>query len=395
MFSYKNKLDSNLNYFLKNKSYKKYRVLIKCKSLQEGIEKKIKSYKGTLIFSLKYCSLICAMLNASSIYRLAEYPEVSYIAFDEYLFLCGISVSTANQISNSYKSSFSGKGVHIGVIDSGVYPHADILNPNNKIESFIDLINEYKYPYDDNGHGSATCGIIAGSGISSNYMYKGIAPLSKLSCYKAFNKLGRGYVSTVLFALESLIDENKVKLICLPCELLTHNYFIMNLFNDIFSIAVEKNITIFLPSGSNYNSENSIMGISTLKNCITVGGIDNTNMKIYDYSSCGPYCNYQKPDLCASCVNITSLNSNTSFISEKDGIKLYPKKLNSQYKSFSGTSLAAAFVCGISALLLESNPDLTFNDIYSILKLSCEQLELDKNKQGNGIINFDKLLLKK
>lgn len=394
MFSYKSKLDSNLNYFLKNKCYKKYRVLIKCKSLQDGIAKKINSYKGTLIYSLKYPKLICAELNASSIYRLVEYPEVSYIAFDEYLFLCGISVSTANQISNSYKSSFSGKGVHIGIIDSGIYPHSDLLNPNNKIESFTDLINNYEYPYDDNGHGSAVGGVISGSGISSNYMYKGIAPQSKLTCYKAFDKLGKGYVSTVLFSLESLINENKVKLICLPCELLTHNYFIMNLFKDVFSIAVTKNITIFLPSGSNYNDEGSITGISTLKDCITVGGIDNTNMKIYDYSSCGPYSNYQKPDLSASCVNITSLNSNTSYISEKDGIKLYPKKLKSQYKSFSGTSLAAAFVCGIAALLLESNPALTFSDIYSILKLSCEQLELNKNKQGNGIIKFDKLLLK-
>ena len=395
MFLYKNKIDNNLNYSLKNKCYKKYRVLIKCKSLQDGIEKKINSYKGTLIYSLKYCSLICAILNASSIYRLAEYPEVSYIAFDEYLFLCGISVSTANQISNSYKSSFSGKGVHRGIIDSGIDPHEDILNPNNKIDSFIDLINNYKYPYDDNGHGSAISGIIAGSGISSNYLYKGIAPLSKLICYKAFDKLGKGYVSNILFALESLINENKVKLICLPCELLTHNYFITNLFKDMFSVAAGKNITIFIPSGSNYKEENSIQGISTLKNCITVGGIDNTNTNIYDYSSCGPYCNYQKPDLCASCVNITSLNSNTSFIPEKDGVKLYPKKLNIKYKSFSGTSLSAAFVCGIAALLLERNPSLTFSDIYSILKLSCEQLEdVNKNKQGNGIINFDKLLLK-
>ena len=104
MFSYKNKLDKNLSYYVNNKSYKKYRVLIKCRNLQDSIAKKITSYKGELLYSLKYPKIICAKLNANSINRLIEYPEVSYVCFDEYLYLCGISVSAANGIPSTYKN---------------------------------------------------------------------------------------------------------------------------------------------------------------------------------------------------------------------------------------------------------------------------------------------------
>ena len=386
MFSYKNKIDKNLSYYLENKSYKKYRVLIKCKNLQDGIAKKISSYKGDLYYSLKYSNLICAKLSAASIYRLLEYPEVSYICFDEYLFLCGISVNAANNASSHYKYKLSGKGVYIGLVDSGVYPHDDLLSPNNKIDTFVDLINNYNYPYDDNGHGTSVAGIICGSGLASNYMYKGIATDSKLVCYKAFDKLGKGFVSDVLFAIESLIDDSRIKVLCLPFELLTHNYFITNIFNDVFNKAIKKNIIPILPSGSNLNLDGSIMGLSSLNTCISVGGVNTFHcFKSYEYSSCGPIGKVIKP-------NITSLNSNTQFIPEKDGLKLYPSKLDALYKSFTGTSLAVAYVCGITALIFENNLDLNFEDIKSILTLSCDLGSLPKNKNGEGLINISKLI---
>ena len=394
MFSIKNKLDRNLRYSLLNNEHKYYRVLIKYKSLSESLKKKIISYKGTLIYILKISNIICAKLDKKSIERIIEYPEVKFITFDEYLFLCGMSVSTANKAYFYKKLNFSGKDINIGLVDSGVYPHPDLSTPSNKINSFVDVINNLSYPYDDNGHGTAIAGIIAGNGASSENMYRGIAPYSILHCYKAFNSLGKGFSSDVLFSIESLLlnyDENNIKILCLPFELLTHNMLILEAFNNIFSIAVNKNITPIVPSGSNENIEGSICGIGNLKNCITVGGIDTSSIeKPFKYSSAGTL-KSGKPDLCAACVNITSLNSNTSYISEKDGHKLYPPKLSSSYKSFSGTSLAVAYVTGIVALLYESNPSLTFKDIFSLLKLSCETLDFPKFNQGEGVINLTKL----
>lgn len=398
MFSLKNKLDYNLNIALKENAYKKYRVFVKCKKLFSSVVKKISHFKGSLIYSLDYCNIVVANLNKYEIKSLLEYPEVEKIFFDEYLFLCGMSVASANNCHsiNTNNLKYSGNNITVGLVDSGVFPHPDLLSPNNKIDYFFDLINEYKYPYDDNGHGTAISGIICSSGISSNNLYKGIAPSSKIICYKAFDSLGKGYASDILYSIECLIklsSERNIRILCLPFELLNQNYLIINLFKSIFDVAIKHNLIPIVPSGSVNSNIDNIKGIATLNNCLTVGGVNSrTPVSPYLYSSKGPYCKIVKPDCVASCTNITSLNSNTSYISEKNGVKVYPPKLNANYKSFSGTSLSAAFVSATCAIILEHDPTYSFNDVVSILKLACDSKDLSKDNVGEGILNFNNIL---
>ncbi len=390
----KNKLDKNLEYFLNNNCYKNYRVLIKYEHTSNSIIKKI-SYSKGLIYHLTYSKIICANLTKKLLLRLLEYPEVKYITFDEYLFLCGMSVNTANNTHFKNDFSLSGNNVGIGLIDSGVFPHPDLTTPSNRIYSFTDLINNLSYPYDDNGHGTCVAGIICGNGQASNTLYKGIAPHSKLYCYKAFDAHGKGFASNILFALENLIANHKelnLKILCLPFELLTPNIFITEAFDLTFLEAIKNNIVPITSSGSIPNSANFINGISSLSSCITVGGINSSKgFKPYKYSSCGYYKKLLKPDLSAAATNITSLNSDTKYISEKDGVKMYPNKLDASYKTFSGTSLSTAFISGICALLYENNPDLTFKDVQSLLKLASDPHELSKESIGEGFLDLSKL----
>lgn len=325
-------------------------------------------------------------------------PQVIHIGADCFALLCANkSIFTSNSIAPGGKYRLTGKGICIGVVDSGVYPHPDLLNPKNKIRKFTDLIKKYKYPYDDNGHGTFISGIICGSGNESNGIYKGIAENSSIYSIKAFNSLGRGLASDILFAIQILLDESKdknIKIICLPFELCENNYFILSLFEKFFQIAAEMNIAIVVPSGNCGNFQGSMRGIAILNNCITVSGIDTSSriVKPYIYSSCGPVSKIEKPDLAAACVNICSINSNMEYISERDGMKIYPKPLEDPYTNYTGTSCAAAYISGICALLYENNPELTFNDLISLLKISCELLNIPKRCQGAGIINIDKLL---
>lgn len=398
MFSYKNKLDHNLKHYISENSYKTYRILIKYKNFQSALGKKINSYKGTVYHIIESVNLISAELSARGIERILEYPEVEKIYLDEYLFLCGMSVTTANKVHFSEKYSLSGAGIGIGLVDSGIFPHEDLISPSTKIELFVDLINDLHYPYDDNGHGTSIAGILCSSGLSSNNMYKGICSKSKLFCYKAFDKLGKGFASDILYSIESLVNiskENNIKILCLPFELLTHNTFIMSCFNLIFNKAISKGLIPVVPSGSNLNIKSSIMGIATLPSCITVSGVNTVNpiIKAYDYSSIGLSNKLNKPDLSAACINITSLNCDTNYISEKNNFKIYPQKLEVQYKTFSGTSMAVAYICGLCALLCENNPLMTFKDINSLLKVACEPIEdIPKYIQGEGMVNIKKLI---
>lgn len=392
----KNKLDLNLKTALLSKHYKTYRVLIHCKTLIEVIEKKIKSYKGEILRSIPSINCISANLTDHAINRLVEYPEIDYIVFDSYGFLCGSSVSAANGVQIQERYKLTGKGIGVGLIDSGTYPHPDLTSNATKISNFIDLINGLQYPYDDNGHGTFMAGLICGNGNASKGMYRGVAENSHIFSIKCFNSIGKGYVSDILYSIEILINNAKeynLKTLCLPFELTDNNYFILSMFEKLFKRAVENNLVIVVPSGTNGNDQSSMRGIATLENCLTVGGIDTRgSQKIYEHSSSGPCGKLDKPDLVAACVDICSLNSNTEYISERNGVKLYTQALEKPYTNFTGTSCSAAYVCGICTLLFENNPDLTYKDMFSLMKVSCEMLPLLKRLQGMGTINLNKLL---
>lgn len=398
MFSFTRKVEPNLKSCMLSKPYSNYRILIKYKRFQEHLIKKISSYNGEVINHIESCRIISVRLNSKGIQRLLEYPEIEYICFDEYLFLCGISVNTANKVRLSNKNRNKGKGIGVAIIDSGVYPHTDLITPYNRISLFIDLINNYHYPYDDNGHGTCTAGIIAGNGKKSNGMYSGIAPESSIYSYKAFDQTGKGYFSDVLYAMDLVskeADKGIVKVLCLPFELLGYNDYLQKIFDSLVSIITNKNITCIIPSGSNRNLDSSITGLALSDKCITVSGYDSTNIiKPYTYSSSGCKRNDNKPNLSASCVDIVSLNSDLNFISERDGNKLYPSKLDLSYKTFTGTSIAAAYIAGVCALIYEDDINLTPKDISSILRVACEPLDdISKNHQGDGKVNI-KLILK-
>ena len=396
MFSLKNKLETTLRHSLLSNLYENYRVIIYCKSLETKTIDKIKSLKCDILRHISSINCICAVLNSSAIDRLLEYPQVAYITYDSYAHLCGNSILSSNGVSFQSNYDLTGKGIGVGLIDSGVYPHGDLLNPSNKIKKFIDYVNNLNYPYDDNGHGTFMSGLICGSGYGSKGMYKGVASGSHLYMIKAFDKLGKGFISDILFSLETLINESSdfnIKAICLPFETLETNEFILSLFSRLFDLAISKNLVVIVPSGSNKNSKSSIRGIATLGNCITVGGYDSVGTpKIYEYSSCGPFQKRDKPNLISACVDICSTISDTKFIPEKNGVKLYPPRITNLYTTYTGTSCSAAFISGVCALLYENNKNLCFKDTLALLKVSSSLINFPKYMQGSGILNLEKLL---
>ena len=92
---------------------------------------------------------------------------------------------------------------------------------------------------------------------------------------KAFNSTGKSYISTTLLAIENLIDlseEFNLKVLCLPFETYDISAKFYLLYSQLFKKAIDNGMTIIVPSGHNGNREDSIRGIATLKEVITVGG---------------------------------------------------------------------------------------------------------------------------
>lgn len=55
---------------------------------------------------------------------------------------------------NTFPPIYTGQGIGIAFLDTGISPVADFVKPRNRIVAFRDFINSNPNPYDDNGHGT-------------------------------------------------------------------------------------------------------------------------------------------------------------------------------------------------------------------------------------------------
>lgn len=158
--------------------------------MSSGIQKELPIVNG-----------VACSLSTESINRLRRHPDVDYISFDSKVFALLDVVSTTIGTDIPHSKGYSGKGVTVAVVDTGIYKHPDLVRPKNKIVGFKDFVNNKTSPYDDNGHGTHVAGIIAASGASSSGKYKGIAPDANILAVKALDETGGGSTSDIVSAI--------------------------------------------------------------------------------------------------------------------------------------------------------------------------------------------------
>jgi subtilisin family serine protease len=391
------KVDSTIKAYMKNNIKRKIPVIICCRSNIKAVIKKASSMGGKIRHEYQNANAFSMELSPIEVDKLSEMAEVLYIFLDPKASLC--LRNTADVMGFSYPSLFNltGKNIGIGIIDSGVYPHPDIVSERNSIYYFQDLINNISKPYDDNGHGTFVCGCIASSGHLSSGKYKAPAPDANLCVIKAFNAAGYGYMSDIIKAVDILIsisDKFNIRVICLPFEFSYNHSFKVNPLEEIIKKAISANIAVVAPSGNLGPQSGSIYFPGNINEVITVGGIScpDTNIKNYSVASFtgrGPtLTNIKKPDICAPCTNITSLSANTMY----NPMTKVKNELASPYRTMSGTSAACALICGACAVILEKTPSLTASDLKSVLCLSTISLGENKFSQGCSLFIFDKII---
>lgn len=159
-------------------------------SMSTGIKKELPIVDG-----------IACSLSAESINRLKKHPDVEYISFDSKVFALLDTTNETLGTNFAHDEGFTGKGVTVAVVDTGVSTHPDLVKPTNRIIGFKDFINQKTSPYDDNGHGTHISGIIASNGISSNGRFKGLAPDASILSVKALDETGGGSTSDIVSAM--------------------------------------------------------------------------------------------------------------------------------------------------------------------------------------------------
>jgi serine protease AprX len=412
------KLDRELNQRA-NSGVGQSRVIVTYKAGWDG-STEVKRLGGKLGRQLTLIGAQVVEVSNGQLKRLADHPAVASIHWDRPL------ASTMNRVAVTTGArgvqqvlGFTGAGVGVAVIDSGVANWHDDLTYNGgnsvvktsggqRVAAFVDFVNGRSAAYDDNGHGSHVAGIIAGNGYDSRGTRAGIAPDAHLVSLKVLDGQGKGVISNVIAALDYIVATKS-----------THNIRVANLsvgaavtesFNtDPLTIAakraVDAGIVIVTAAGNIGKAQDGkplYGGITAPGNApwvITVGAYshEGTVTRVDDvmagYSSRGPTAiDFQaKPDLVAPGTGIVSLATPGSLFYSTKSAFLLKGNVDPGYKpylSLSGTSMAAPVVAGTVALMMQANPNLTPNLVKAVLQYTA-QLYPNYNAltQGAGFLN--------
>ncbi|OWR30367.1 hypothetical protein CDO73_10605 [Saccharibacillus sp. O23] len=259
-----------------------------------------------------------------------------------------------------WKQGFTGAGVKVAVIDSGIAAHPELKIAGGISTVGPDLSSNYA---DDNGHGTHVAGIIAAD--SGSGRVAGMAPGVSLYAVKALGADGKGTLQDVVEGLDWAI-QNKMDIINLSLGGDTDS----QLLHDMVDKASNQGILVVASAGNSGSASNvdqdTVNYPARYDSVIAVAAIDQ-NLKHADFSSAGP-----EVDIAAPGVDITSTY------------------LNDQFATASGTSQAAPHVTGELALLKEKNPWASASKLRAILSSYAEEFGTPgrDNLYGDGVVTF-------
>ena len=274
------------------------------------------------------------------------------------------------------KSFYTGKGIGVCILDTGIYEHIDFTG---RIWTFYDFLDFKRRPYDDNGHGAHVAGLVAGDGTASMGKYRGAAPGCGIISLKVLDRYGTGSQDDVLRALR-WIRENRqqyrIRVVNISvgttCNSKRNHARLLESVEQLW----DEGVVVVTAAGNQGPRPGSITAPGSSKKVITVGSSDLLEGRSA-ISGRGPTAECVcKPDIVAPGNKIMSCVPGKPY---SYGVK-------------SGTSMSTPLVTGAIACALEKNPALTNTDIKTMLMNSAEDMGLPQNLQGWGKFNRRKFL---
>lgn len=359
-------------------------VIVSLKSQKAYTKSNVSALSKRIKYELPIVNGFACDMNIQQLKNFYNNEDIDFISYDSSIHtIINIAGKTIG-VDKVNTMGYTGKGITIATIDTGITMHKDLIYPTNRVVGFKDFLRNSNKPYDDNGHGTHIAGIIASSGISSKGKYKGIAPEANILALKALDHDGNGKVSDILSAIQWVIytkDIFKTKILNLSLGTAAQNSERLDPLVKAANKAIESGLIVIAAVGNNGPNPRSILSPATSRFVISVGACDDRTSNIEDatiptFSSRGPTKDrVKKPDLLAPGVNITSLSSID----------------NTGYSSLTGTSMAAPIVSGAVALLLQKKPNLTHFEAKKILVESCTKIGGNQFEEGAGVLNLNKI----
>ena len=180
-----------------------YRRFLKAKRLRNDLDMRI-------IYELPLIKSVAVEIPTDHLLELVPESKAKMVWNDLLVHPCLDVAVRAIHADRAQQHGFTGKGVTVAVLDTGIDPHPDLMLPESRVIGWKDFVNDRQEPYDDEGHGTHVAGIIAGSGRESGGKYVGVAPQAYLVGVKVLDAKGGGPVSRVVAGVQWVV-ENKDK----------------------------------------------------------------------------------------------------------------------------------------------------------------------------------------
>lgn len=280
--------------------------------------------------------------------------------------------------------------VVVAFVDTGLdYIHPEIAKknvwinekeiPGNGIDDdkngFVDdvigwnFIENNNNPWDNDGHGTFTAGIIAAT-INNGEGIAGINRGVKIMPVRALNFLGRASASHIIQGIVYAAN-NGARIINISIEQLETGK--SNALQWAVDYAYKKGVLIVVASG-NQGRDTATNSPSGLERVITVAATD-TNDKRMGFSNWGKYIKLSAPG-----EEILSLRARRTDLLVMAGGKDYKAGRaflgpDAKYYHATGSSFSAPFVSGVASLILAKNPRLTPDQLEHALLMSADDIE--------------------
>jgi len=271
---------------------------------------------------------------------------------------------------------YTGKGVRIGIADTGVdASHPDLVDNFESFKDFVDKNNTT--PIDDFGHGSACASIMLGKGIKVA-KFHGVAPDAKFLMARVLGSDGSGYEADIVKGVDWLVQQ-KVDIINLSLGSSTTAY---TTFSKALDNAVAQGIAVFVAAGN--DGPGKICAPANALNAIAVASCNYKGEHSY-FSSRGPAVGSDNKDLAKP--DIMAWGEDVALAKSSQGVM--GDAINEFYIYASGTSFATPFMSGCGALLKAVKKDLTPADMKALLmSTTYDRPVYEYNREGSGNVRM-------
>ncbi len=360
-----------------NKSERRSRLIKALKGKAENGQKPLSAFlnKAGVKKVKKFWIFNGFALTASAdlIHQLAMQPGIKSINLDNLLKAPVASPAatatpewnlTAINAPDLWSFGFTGTGIVVASMDTGVdAEHPDLAsNWRGGSNSWFDPNGEHNTPYDSDGHGTQSMGLIVGGESGGTAI--GVAPGAAWISVKIFNDAGDASFSSIHQGFQWLLDpdgnpgtDDAPDVINNSWGLRTNvNQCITDFQSDVQALKAA-DISVIFSAGNEGPLPSSSISPANYPESLAIGAID-ISLNIVSSSSRGPSaCDGTVfPEIAAPGLNVRSTDLTFG--------GLFPDS----YTNVSGTSFAAPHVTGSMALLQGAFPTLSVNEIEQSLQ---------------------------